>query len=161
MTSCWIWVATGSTSCSIFPMSLQALSRASSILAALSGTEKACITSLNTTGEKIKGKCCFMSLFSQMTYADEQKCLHKCSLAWNTFAWMAYGRKAVLTSGLLYSEGGLLCWSWGHAYKKNRYRLYCNSSYLDIEYTVIASVIFVTSLHLLYCPLVQTRATGL
>lgn len=58
------------------------------------------------------------SLFSQITYADEQKCLHKCSLAWNTFAWMAYGRKAVLTSGLLYSEGGLLCWSWGHAYNK-------------------------------------------
>lgn len=45
--------------------------------------------------------------------------------------------------------------------KKNQYRLYCNSSYLEIEYTVIASVIFVTSLHLLYCPLVQTRTTGL
>lgn len=49
MTSCWIWVATGSTSCSILPMSLQALSLASSMRAAFSGTEKAWITSLRTT----------------------------------------------------------------------------------------------------------------
>lgn len=49
MTSCWIWVATGSTSCSILPMSLQALSLASSMRAAFSGMEKAWITSLRTT----------------------------------------------------------------------------------------------------------------
>lgn len=50
---------------------------------------------------------------------------------------MAYGRKAGLTSGLLYSEGGVLCWSRGHAYTKEsismalkfklfRYRIYSN-----------------------------------
>lgn len=97
MTSCWICVATGSTSCSIFPMSLQALSRASSILTALSGTEKAWITSLNTTVEETKGKAQLYSLgFDNfLTYAliglhnvpckrhkhvqkDDHKCRHIC-----------------------------------------------------------------------------------
>lgn len=65
MTSCWIWVATGSTSCSILPMSLQALSLASSMRAAFSGTEKAWITSVRTTA--MDGTTVWLSLSHAMT----------------------------------------------------------------------------------------------
>ena len=34
--------------------------------------------------------------------------------------WQTGKRTLLLTSGLLNSEGGLLCWSWGHVWRENR-----------------------------------------